>query len=278
MQKLQPVIVITIYRRYHELRRCILRVRELEHEFQVKPKIVVVWAQPENGMEWLFNAVPIDLLIKREKLPLEGESGGTTYPESHNIRTGFELAISKWGEDIYFILQSVDIYVEPGVYGEFDAYMCNGGNLGIFHWQNNCVSTGAYHTNFFAVNARARDYWPPVSDPHNHDCLEWQWGKILGNYSRPPQTAPKDYRFQLFNLSYFKHHHTDYLTNLPASYSIELTSTGKALADNSINLFLSGRKVTWYGRIFAKVKKFIRDEKSAPVTTCYEAWLLLCNY
>jgi hypothetical protein len=48
----KPVVVLTVYRRYHELAEALDRLTALAHEFAEPPAVVVVWAAPEVGRLW----------------------------------------------------------------------------------------------------------------------------------------------------------------------------------------------------------------------------------
>jgi hypothetical protein len=181
----KPVVVITVYRRYHELAAAIERIKELAGEFEETPEIVVVWAQPEVGRLWLFQQLlesgAISCVLGRPRLPEESPERSTTYPESHNIRLGLNWVRDNYDPDTtYAVVMSADVYPNPHQAFQFiDEHMSREkGRAVVFHWPNGCVPVNIWHTNFFAVCLDEK-YWPPVVEPGREDTLELAWGKQL---------------------------------------------------------------------------------------------------
>lgn len=182
---MKPVVVVTVYRRYFELRRCLERVRELRGEFSETPTVAVVWACPEVGRLWFFRELTesglVDVVLTRQKLPDESPDRSTTYPESHNIRVGLEWVRANFDNgSTYAVVMAADILPSPEkAFRPVDFHMSfDSGQAAVFHWANGCVSSNIWHTNFFAVGMDPR-YWPPVIGPDSGDTLEWAWGKQL---------------------------------------------------------------------------------------------------
>lgn len=217
---------------------------------------MLIWAQPEPAIKWLIDSLGFAHVIYREKLPLEGECGGTTYPESHNIRLGLEYVKKTYGDDAYVIFQAADVVVKNGGFAEIDRTMQEV-PLCVFHWPNSMVSNGCYHTNLFAVSMDER-YWPPVCGPHEYDTLEWAWGKILGNYVRPPGVYPFNYKLKLLNREYLWNEHLD-LDNPLGKDMITLSTCAYAKHSSCLSGFASGY-IPWYQRLWNKIVEFIVSE------------------
>lgn len=186
MKKKKPVIMITIYRRYLELEN---NLREMLKYFEEKPDVVVVWACPEIGRLWLFQRLQkeglITHLVYRHALKDEKFDGATTYPESHNIRTGLEFVKKHYDNEKYYVIgKSADTLPHAGTLSFIDNLINNGNEEGeinavLFHWNNGISHSGVWHTNFYAIPIDEK-YWPPLSpSPAHQDCLERQWGIIL---------------------------------------------------------------------------------------------------
>lgn len=182
---MKPVIVVTVYRRYHELDDLLGRVRALAGEFGEAPDIVVVWARPEVGRLWYFKRLLADgrvtKLLTRLPLPGEADDRPTTYPESHNIRLGLEWVRANYDPaTTYAVVLAADVQPQPKhLFGFIDDHMSrDDGRAVVFHWPNGCVPFGIWHTNAFAV-CLDEAYWPPVLGPEHADTLEHAWGKQL---------------------------------------------------------------------------------------------------
>ena len=184
------VILLTVFRRYHELSRTITRIHELKEEFVLPPEIVVVWAQPEVSRLWFFEELQqtgkIQHLLGRPKLPGEREGGSTTYPESHNLRLGLEFVRRTFpAHETYVIGQAGDILPQPDhCYRYLDSHIQNGEQAVVLHWSNGCCTADVWHTNLFAVPLDEA-YWPPVADPDSPDVLERMWGRQLTERQLP---------------------------------------------------------------------------------------------
>lgn len=182
---MKPVIVVTVYRRYHELAALLDRVGELAGEFAERPDVVVVWAQPEVGRLWFFQKLLADgavqKLLTRPRLPGEAADQPTTYPESHNVRQGLEWVRANYDPaTTYAVVLAADVTPNAEHLFRFvDDHMSrDDGRAVVFHWPNGCVPHHIWHTNCFAVCLDER-YWPPVLPAESGDTLEWAWGKQL---------------------------------------------------------------------------------------------------
>lgn len=200
---LRPVILVTVFRRYHELSRNLEKTWELSGEFAVPPIVVVVWAAPEPGRMWFFRDLMakglVQHVIPRPLLMGDGNAANTTYPESVNLRLGLEF-IRKNYEDAYVLMQAADISPNPGCYRFVERFMQDGETRAmVFHWPNNLVVNGIWHTNFFCVPANDDRYWPPVSTRDHADVLEWQWGKRLTDLQLPGLMQTSNYNQKFFN-------------------------------------------------------------------------------
>lgn len=219
--------------------------------------IVLIWAQPEPAIKWLIDSLGFAHVIYREKLPLEGECGGTTYPESHNIRMGLEYVKRTYGEAAYVIYMAADIILSKDGFTEISQEMDGGLPLCVFHWPNAMVRNGCFHTNIFAVSMDER-YWPPVCGPHEYDSLEWAWGKILGNYVRPPGVPPFNFQFKRLNRQHFWNEHLE-LKNPLGKSMISLSTCAYDRFSSSLSGYTAGY-VPWYNRLWNKIVEFIEGE------------------
>ncbi len=163
-----------------ELVRNLRAIQRLKREFNVYPFVLVVWAEPTLHHLYLFKYLQkegyIDYFVGRYKLP-EPHVGGTTYPESHNIRVGLTWAKERWPTNSYVIVQAADVCPKPGLYKQIDGAM-QGASACVCSWVNTLTSEPIYCTNLFAVSMDEK-YWPPISPPDNHDVLEVQWSRQL---------------------------------------------------------------------------------------------------
>lgn len=179
---MKPVVVITVFRRYHELLSNLKVVRELSGEFSEPPDVVVVWARPELGRVKFFDRLVRDGLVTKviSRPPLPGEGGATSYPESHNIRAGLEWVRDHYpAGSAYALVMAADVRPNPEHGFKFvDSAMTAGNSAVVLHWENGSVVHGIWHTNFFAVRLDEA-YWPPLARPGDGDTLEFAWGKRL---------------------------------------------------------------------------------------------------
>lgn len=252
-QQKKPVFLVSLYRRYGQLLQAVAAIRDAV----ANPKIVLVWAQPEPAIQWLIDGLGLTHVIYREKLPLEGECGGTTYPESHNIRIGLEYIKRTYGENTYVIFQAADVIIKNDGCAVIDREMQDGTPLCVFHWPNNMVSVGCYHTNLFAVGMDEA-YWPPVCGPHEHDTLEWAWGKVLGNYVRPPGVPPRHYNFKKLNREYLWNQHLDLPSPLGKGTMV-LSTCAYDRFSSCLQMNTTGH-VRWYSKVWTKIWEFIINE------------------
>jgi hypothetical protein len=225
---LKPIFLITVYRRYFELRKNIARIRELcKAQVEIEnPDIVVVWAQPEIGMIDFFDRLKISKLIGRPKLP--GEDGkSSSYPESVNLRFGLKYIAQHFPAYQTIIGLTADIYINDGALPFVKGKLENGNRAVVFHWPNGFVQSGIWHTNFFVVPPE-EVYWPPLSFPGDQDILEWKWGKALAE-----KALPDIFRWHNYNDRIFKHIHESE-ENPVEQQGFELW--------NGVNLFIKGRK------------------------------------
>jgi hypothetical protein len=175
-----PIILITVYRRYHELQNNLLAIDEFERQLGYRPKVIIVWAAPDIGRMWFFQK-----LIKERKVTHviyrprnESDDGPTTYSESININFGLSWIKRCYASNHYVIFHAADILVYPKTYELINREMQSGKDAVLFYWQNCVNAQNAWHTNMFAVSFN-EDYWPPISSKENHDTLEIQWGQQL---------------------------------------------------------------------------------------------------
>lgn len=172
---MKPIILITVYRRYHELLKNLEKVHELGEELRLTPHIVLVWNTPESGRLWL-----IQDLIKQRKvthvITREGEGGNITYEESRNIRAGLEF-IDKNYHNYYVIMQAADINPVKGIYRHIENQLYQGKKAVLFFWEHGCFNSDVYHTNFWGV--KDKSYWPPLANRDSPDVLERLWGMDL---------------------------------------------------------------------------------------------------
>lgn len=207
---MKPVILITLHRRYEDLAKNLEIINSFRHEFVTDPDIGIVWADPELDMEWFLNEQiekhdNITFIIYRPKLDGEGQRGGTTYPESHNIVYGLKFIRDAY-DDVYAIVQATDAYPFRNAYREIDGHMNDKHNAVLYYWHHNCLSVPGFCTYFFAIQMEEQ-HWPPISDGDNHDALEWQWAKIIYEITKVEGRKPFGYtayppnrRFEVGNL------------------------------------------------------------------------------
>lgn len=177
----QPVILVTCYRRYWELKQTLEHIDSLKSEFQVKPEIVVIWSCPELGRLWFFQELlkegKIQHLIYRDATKHDG-GGPTTHTASLNIRKGLNFVKSQYKSGFFVICNDADILVVPGHFRWIEKEMNNGKHGILFFWFNGIRNENIWHTNFFAVDEQEKN-WPPLSEFGHADVLEAQWGNSL---------------------------------------------------------------------------------------------------
>jgi hypothetical protein len=184
---LQPVMIVTIYRRYWELVK-LLRLLELyKNEFLIPPKLVVVYAQPEeHRLKWFRRLKKMKRIyhtILREGLVGENDVG-TTYAESHNIDLARKYIEEEFKEIPHYILMNTpDIWTYSGTYKYVDEKMQNGEHYVFFNYAQNykCISTY-----FFALKSGFSP-WPPVVHKATGQILEQQWGELFNNDPKIPK-------------------------------------------------------------------------------------------
>lgn len=250
---MKPVIVMTVYRRYHELNIALGRIEELRAQFSTFPDVVLVWAQPEVGRLWfiqeLLDGGKIRHVLTRSRLDGEGEVGGTTYPESHNLRLGLEWVRANYDPaETYAIGHAADVWVKGDAYRQIDSHMNSGKRAVVFWYDNAIILDGIWHTNLFGV-CLDEQYWPPVSPKTSNEILERQWGLMLQRRS-PPGIQ----KFSNYNQKLFRHNHLS--EGLPSWPVIPQASAG------GVSLGVVGYLPWWC--IFQKTKERFRQwRKSA---------------
>lgn len=186
---MQPIILITVFRRYHELVKSIEHIHNVRAEFKKPPIIVVVWAAPEVQRMFLFESLIklgfIQHVLYRDQDPSDGLGKPTTAPESLNLRLGLEF-IDKNYKNYYVVGQACDITTKPQIYRWIDAEIEKYEAV-LFFWNNGISLENVWHTNFFVT--RSRNYWPPLAKEGDADTLERIWGRYLSenklnNFSR----------------------------------------------------------------------------------------------
>lgn len=235
----KAVLLLTVCRRYYELVKNIDRTRELTlKELGYVPDVVVVWARPEVSRLWLMQQLladgKIQHLVNRTALPEEHDGGPTTYPESCNIRRGLEFVRQHYDTTShYVVMQGADIWPHEGTFTMINNNMVDNEAV-LFHWDNGCIHTDIWHTNFFAVSLDER-YWPPLSPPYHADVLERQWGLNLVR-----QQLSFIHRWHNYNNRRFLHTHES--EGLPLFQELPQTERSK------LSLLISGCK-PWYRRL-----------------------------
>lgn len=165
-----------------------------------------MWACPEVARLWFIRQLQqeglVTRVVGRPALPGEDTQGtATSYPESHNLRAGLELARSVYGVDqTYVVAFASDVIVNPGTLTSIAQRMLEHEAV-VFHWQNGVIHNDIWHTNCFAVSLDDR-YWPPVSSAAHADTLERQWGLLLQQRQLPAISTWHNY-----NGRNFQHRH-----------------------------------------------------------------------
>ncbi len=263
------MILLTVYRRYHELTRAIEGVWRAwkAGEFRQKPEVWVVWAQPEVSRLWFFQGLlargEVHRVVGRPRLAGEGPGRPTTYPESHNLRLGLSQLSREGGggPEVYVIGQAGDVLPNPDTYRFLDDRLHGVPMPGepdegewkavVFHLQNPSVHHDIWHTNFFAVPLDER-YWPPVCGEDHADVLERQWGALLA------QTKPERvFRSSNYNAKRFHHDHLS--ESLPAFPVVpQLGSAGFGLSVVAL---------PWWGRLRERAVR-LRERAARLVRRC----------
>lgn len=191
----RAVLLVTVYRRYHELRKNLKRTMErAEIELGYRPDVVLVWSCPEVGRNWVMRELLdeglVTHLIKRYEIPGLDGVRPTTFSESINIRKGLEFIRDFYDNgQHYVIMHAADIFVHESTL-KFCDDRINGRvedgshNAVLFHWENGICHQDIWATYFFAVVLDDL-YWPPVSPPDENDVLERQWGRLI-DQRKPP--------------------------------------------------------------------------------------------
>lgn len=233
---MQPVIFLTIYRRYHEFVDTIANIKKLESEFSQKPIIIVIWADPEDDRRWLFqeylDAGLIDILLIRDSTDVDGINRPTTKPELLNMQLALDY-LKTWfdREKMYIIGGACDVIVRPGIYKWIDEEIKNYPAI-LFHWQNKIAIQYCWSTNFFVT--RDLDIFPCVLQGYEHDTLESGWGKWLNETNK--------YFLKSHNSRELKFNHMHTSENLPeferrGVSKLDVVSNKKSLWDNTKELF-----------------------------------------
>lgn len=231
---MKPVILVTVYRRYHELIQSLDHIQTLIHEFREPPDVIVVWAIPQLGHLWLMDSLieqgKVTAVVGRPQLPDETPGAATTYPESYNLRKGLNY-IKRNYEECYVIGHAADIQAMPGAYRFIDNKIHEGEKAVLYHWANGCCREDVWHTNFFAIPLD-EEYWPPISTKQSGDVLERQWGLSIAE--KKPDRVFKWHNSR--NQSFLHDHISE---NLPEITVVPLT------AEFTLNLTIKGYKTFW---------------------------------
>ena len=177
--QLQPIIVVTLYRRYLEFLNSIERIHEIKVETPVKTIVIVVWAVPEENkfgiMEKLVKEGKIDVVLERPLSEYDGWGKPTTPAELLNFDVAINYIMANYS-NYYIVLQGADIIVEYGIHGWINREIPKYEAI-LFYWRNGLAITDAWHTNFFVV--KNLQYWPKFEKKYEFDTLETMWGKRL---------------------------------------------------------------------------------------------------
>lgn len=191
----RAVLLVTVYRRYHELRKNLKRTMERALvELGYRPDVVLVWACPEVGREFLMRELQdaglVTHVVRRHRI--EGLDGvrPTTFSESINIRRGLEFIRDFYPADRHYaVMHAADIFLHESTLKFCDDRINGRTEEGrhdavLFHWENGICHQDIWATYFFAV-ALDELYWPPVSPDGEDDVLERQWGRLIER-RKPP--------------------------------------------------------------------------------------------
>ena len=176
---LQPIIVITLYRRYYEFVNSVENTYKLRGEFTLAPIIIVVWADPEPDkfglIERFLKEGKIHYVLERRKSEWDGWGRPTTPAELLNFKVGFDFIKERF-KDFYIILQGADILVKEGIYGWVNSEITKWPAILLF-WRNSLETQNAWHTNFWVV--KNLKYLPRYNEKYQVDTLETMWAKTL---------------------------------------------------------------------------------------------------
>lgn len=174
---LTPIITFTMCRHYYAFASNLRRLHSLKKEFHRKPIIRVIYARPEEKeLDWLKKLRRggyINDVVLRPQILHEETFGGTTYPESWNIRFALENNRFLY-DDAYTIIQACDVYPTKGLYNAID-------------WRirdYSVVSTGMGHNGTMLCTGLCAmrhepECWPPVILQENAETLEYLWHQQL---------------------------------------------------------------------------------------------------
>ena len=228
---MKPIILITLYRRYHEFCNSIENIERYKKFFKIKPDIYVIWSSPEHGKLWLFEDLIkkniIQKLITRKGFPNENGKLPTSFFESHNIRLGLETVFRDY-PDSYCIVQAADVKITEYGFNVIENEMISGASAVTFVW-NNTYTLNAWATNCFAVSS-ARKFWPPFVEYDTIDTLERYWYKEFAKNNK------KDHITVLGNQSNFIFTHEHKSEKLPRFLDKFINEK------ESVSFFIKGKK------------------------------------
>lgn len=228
---MKPIILITLYRRYHEFCNSIENIERYKKFFKIKPDIYVIWSSPEHGKLWLFEDLIkkniIQKLITRKGFPNENGKLPTSFFESHNIRLGLETVFRDY-PDSYCIVQAADVKITEYGFNVIENEMVSGASAVTFIW-NNTYTLNAWATNCFAVSS-ARKFWPPFVEYDTIDTLERYWYKEFAKNNK------KDHITVLGNQSNFIFTHEHKSEKLPRFLDKFINEK------ESVSFFIKGKK------------------------------------
>lgn len=264
LKKLKAVLLVTVYRRYHELQKNLRRTRDKAMaELGYMPDVVLVWASPETSRLWLIQELMQEGLVTHlvKRYHLEGLDGDrpTTFPESRNLRLGLEFIRDNYQELSYCIMHAADIWLQDGTLKFIDDRINGRVEEGehqavLFHWQNPIVHADIWATYMFGVRLDDPAYWPPVSPDNAQDVLERQWGcQLMGK--------PGIFRWHNSRDQKFLHRHES--EQLP-----EMDHRSQHLQQN-VTMYCKGH-LPWYSRIVWNIRLAYRatlDWLAQPVFT-----------
>lgn len=234
---MKPVILITVHRRYRELKESLENI--CLSEFSEKPDIVVVWADPIISHYWFFQELlkeeKINHLVLRPKCIFDG-LGATSHPESLNIRKGLQFVRENYEADCYVIVKAADVFPRAGILKWIDNLILENRAV-LFYWENSIEKYNAWHTAFFAIRMDL-EYWPPL-DRNEGDVLEVQWAKLISSRRLP----------------FYKTHNSRQLKFYTVNYEDKLESKSQILS-NLVVLNLVGY-IPWYRRLYRFFRRML---------------------
>lgn len=245
----KAVLLVTVYRRYHELQKNLERTKERAlDELGYMPDVVLVWAAPEVSRLWLMQELMakglITHLVKRYQIDgLDGDRP-TTFSESRNIRLGLDFILQQYGPSSYCVMHAADIWLQGGTLKFIDDRINGRVEEGehqavLFHWANPIIHSDIWATYMFGVRLDDKSYWPPVSPDNEQDVLERQWGrKLMGK--------PGVFRWHNARDQKFLHRHeSEDLPDFPRK---------SQFGESSLPCSCRGH-LPWYKRIVYEIKK-----------------------